>query len=93
MTRRLVKYRLENGHVPSYIADGGHFPTVDGYLHGITIDPAPDGLTELSEQDLSDLIDAVNAAATTDHNNEKVTFSKGEWKQGKPSFAGKGNGK
>ena len=38
MAKKLVKYQLENGSIPSNISDGGYYPDGSEVMLGVTID-------------------------------------------------------
>lgn len=64
--RKLLKYKLtELGAIPSFIENGGYFPTEDGYLYGITVsiddEWTPTGTTWVSKAEMQAVITAANA--------------------------------
>lgn len=55
MPKKVISYKLENGTIPSYVLDGGYFPTNGSYpdnmvLVGISIDNPPAGVTEYADE-------------------------------------------
>ncbi|HWQ65966.1 MAG TPA: hypothetical protein VN372_03740 [Methanospirillum sp.] len=63
--RKLLKYKLtDHGTIPTFIENGGYFPTEDGYLHGISVsiddEWTPDGTTWVSKAELEAIITATN---------------------------------
>jgi hypothetical protein len=61
--KKLLKYTLINGQVPSEIEDGGYFYN-DPYLYGISIhleeSYTPEGMTWVSQEEFDELITAHN---------------------------------
>tara|TARA_R100000664_G_scaffold28675_1_gene40092 strand:- start:227 stop:517 length:291 start_codon:yes stop_codon:yes gene_type:complete len=49
MANKIVKYQLDNGAVPTWIADGGYYPDANKVMIGATVD----GSTETGEGELT----------------------------------------
>ena len=48
MANKIVKYQLDNGTIPTWIADGGYYPDPNEVMIGATVD----GSTETGEGEL-----------------------------------------
>ena len=60
MANKIVKYKLEsNGTIPTWIDDGGYYPTTDEVMIGATVDNSDEtGLGELeTEADVKTYLD------------------------------------
>ena len=61
MANKIVKYKLDGGiTIPSWIEDGGYYPTLDEVMIGATVDGSSEvGLGELaSEADVKTYLDS-----------------------------------
>jgi hypothetical protein len=64
--RKLLKYKLDVlGRIPTFIENGGYFPTEDGYLYGISVsiddDWTPEGTTWVNKTEMQAVITAANS--------------------------------
>ena len=68
MANKIVKYKLEAGHIPSWIDDGGYYPDTSEVMIGATVDGSSEvGLGELaSEADVKTYLDTYTSTWTDD---------------------------
>jgi len=66
MANKIVKYKLEAGHIPSWIDDGGYYPDTSEVMIGATVDSSSEvGLGELaSEADVKTYLDTYTSTWT-----------------------------
>jgi|TARA_R110002020_G_scaffold155182_3_gene336045 hypothetical protein len=67
MANKIVKYKLEaNGTIPTWIYDGGYYPTSEEVMIGATVDGSAEaGLGELaSEADVKTYLDSYTSTWT-----------------------------
>ena len=67
MANKIVKYKLDGGTtIPSWIEDGGYYPTSDEVMIGATVDGSSEvGLGELaSEADVKTYLDTYTSSWT-----------------------------
>jgi hypothetical protein len=76
MANKIVKYQLDNGTIPTWIADGGYYPDPNEVMIGATVDGSTEtGEGELaSEADVKTYLDTYTSTWTEqDPNNPNVT--------------------
>ena len=72
MANKIVKYKLEAGHIPSWIDDGGYYPDPSEIMIGATVDGSDEtGLGELaSEADVKTYLDTYTSTWTDRDDND-----------------------
>jgi hypothetical protein len=71
MANKIVKYQLEGGTIPTWIADGGYYPDPTEIMIGATVDGSSEvGLGELvSESAVETYLDTYTSTWTEDAND------------------------
>ena len=71
MANKIVKYQLEGGTIPTWIADGGYYPDTNEVMIGATVDGSSEvGLGELvSESAVETYLDTYTSTWTEDAND------------------------